>query len=196
VFRLILGAIAVTVVSWVWSVGFYVLSPVPYWTMSQTPDDRAAGAALLENFPESGTYILPGRYSSKEVRTELRTNGPVATVYLNRQGTPQSSPLKAVLGTLQGFVIGLTLGVAMLMLNRYTTKYWNHVAICSTVGLAYSAYPRVADIVFSDFPPGYQWMMIFSDFVSFLLMIMVMAWFTRPRPVIERRYAIGPGRSR
>ena len=58
-----------------------------------------------------------------------------------------------------------------------------HVAICTTVGLAYSAYPRVADIVFSDFPPGYQWMMIFSDFVSFVLMIMVMAWFTRPRPV-------------
>jgi hypothetical protein len=163
-------------------VGFYVLSPVPYWTMSQTLDDREAGAALLEHFPESGTYILPGRFSSRELRAEMRANGPVATVYLNRNGSPQSSPLKTALGILQGVVIGLTLGVAMLMLNRYTTKYWNHVAICSTVGLAYSAYPRVADIVFSDFPPGYQWMMIFSDFVSFVLMIMVMAWFTRPRP--------------
>ncbi|TFG86443.1 MAG: hypothetical protein E4H19_05620 [Chromatiales bacterium] len=181
-FRLILGALAVTVVSWIWSVGFYVLSPVPYWTMSQTLDDREAGAALLEHFPESGTYILPGRFSSRELRAEMRANGPVATVYLNRNGSPQSSPLKTALGILQGVVIGLTLGVAMLMLNRYTTKYWNHVAICSTVGLAYSAYPRVADIVFSDFPPGYQWMMIFSDFVSFVLMIMVMAWFTRPRP--------------
>ena len=184
-FRLILGALAVTVVSWIWSVGFYVLSPVPYWTMSQTLDDRAAGAALLEHFPETGTYILPGRFSSKELRAELRANGPVATVYLNRHGTPQSSPLKTALGTVQGIVIGLTLGVAMLMLNRYTTKYWNHVAICSTVSLAYSAYPRVADIVFSDFPPGYQWAMIFSDFVSFVLMIMVMAWFTRPRSPAE-----------
>jgi len=110
----------------------------------------------------------------------MRANGPVATVYISREGRPQSSPLKTALGTLQGIVIGLTLGVAMLMLNRYTTKYWNHVAICTTVGLAYSAYPRIADIVFSDFPPGYQWMMIFSDFVSFTLMIMVMAWFTRP----------------
>jgi len=180
--RLFLGALAVMVVSWIWSVGFYVLSPVPYWTMSQTLDDRAAGAALLEQFPESGTYILPGRMSSKEVRRELRANGPVATVYIDRDGAPMSSPIKISLGVIQGLVIGLTLGVAMLMLNRYTTKYWNHVAICTTVGLAYSAYPRVADIVFSDFPPGYQWMMIFSDFVSFVLMIMVMAWFTRPRP--------------
>ena len=180
--RLLLGAFAVTVTSWIWSVGFYVLSPVPYWTVSQTLDDRAAGAALLQHFPESGTYILPGRDSGQEIRSEFRANGPVATVYLVRDGALQSSPTKIILGIVQGFVIGLTLGVAMLMLNRYTTKYWNHVAICTTVGLAYSAYPRVADIVFSDFPPGYQWMMIFSDFLSFVLMIMVMAWFTRPRP--------------
>lgn len=179
--RLLLGAFAVTVTSWIWSVGFYVLSPVPYWTVSQTLDDRAAGAALLQHFPETGTYILPGRDSGKEIRSELRTNGPVATVYLDRDGAPQSSPVKIILGIVQGFVIGLTLGVAMLMLNRYTVQYWNHVAICTTVGLAYSAYPRVADIVFSDFPQGYQWMMIFSDFVSFVLMIMVMAWFTRPK---------------
>ena len=116
--RLILGALTVTVVSWIWSVGFYVLSPVPYWTMSQTLDDRSAGAALLEHFPESGTYILPGRFSSKELRTEMRANGPVATVYLNRNGAPQSSPLKTLLGTIQGIVIGLTLGVAMLMLGK------------------------------------------------------------------------------
>lgn len=180
--RLLTGALAVTVVSWLWSVAFYVLSPVPYWTMSRTLDDRAAAAALLAQFPESGTYILPGRFSSPEVRAELRANGPVATVYLQREGRPASSPGKILAGTLQGLVIGLTLGTAMLMLNRYTTRYWNHVAICATVALAYSAYPRVADIVFSDFPPGYQWMMIFSDFVSFVLMIMTMAWFTRPRP--------------
>jgi hypothetical protein len=179
--RLFTGALAVTVVSWIWSAGFYVLSPIPYWTMSRTLDDRAAAAALLEHFPESGTYILPGRFSSPEVRREMRVTGPVATVYLQREGRPASSPLKTVLGTVQGLVIGLTLGVAMLMLNRYTTRYWNHVAICSTVALAYSAYPRVADIVFSDFPPGYQWMMIGSDFVSFVLMIMTMAWFTRPK---------------
>ena len=102
--RLFLGALAVTVVSWIWSVGFYVLSPIPYWTVSQTLDDRAAGAALLEHFPASGTYILPGRDSGRSVRSEMRANGPVATVYLVRDGRPQASPLKTALGTLQGIV--------------------------------------------------------------------------------------------
>ena len=99
--RLFLGALAVTAVSWIWSVGFYVLSPIPYWTVSKTMDDRAAGNALLEHFPESGTYILPGRDSGRSVRSEMRANGPVATVYLVRDGRPQSSPLKTALGTLQ-----------------------------------------------------------------------------------------------
>ena len=88
------------------------------------------------------------------------------------------------IGWFNSMVIGLLIGAAMLMLNKYTTDYWNHVAICSTMGLAYTAYPRFADIIWSAFPPGYQLMMIFSDGVSFTLMVMVMAWFTRPKKVV------------
>jgi len=61
--RLFVGAFAVAVVLWAWSTLFYVVSPIPYYTMSQTNDDIAAGEALLEHFPETGTYILPGRFS-------------------------------------------------------------------------------------------------------------------------------------
>lgn len=179
--RLLLGAVCVTAVVWVWSVLFYVLTPIPYYTMSRTADDLAAGAALLEHFPESGTYILPGRFSGSEVRRTLRAQGPVATVYLQRDGAPEASPFKIAAGTLHGLVVGLLIGAGMLILNRYTTKYWNHVAIASTFGIGYTAYPRVADIIWSDFPPGYQLMMIFSDGFSWILMVMVMAWFTRPR---------------
>ena len=179
--RVLLGAVCVTVVVWVWSVLFYVVTPIPYYTMSQTTDDLAAGAALLEHFPESGTYILPGRFSGPDVRRTLRSQGPVATVNLQRDGAPEASAFKITAGTLHGLVVGLLIGAGMLLLNRYTTQYWNHVAIASTFGVAYTAYPRVADIIWSDFPPGYQLMMIFSDGVSWILMVMVMAWFTRPR---------------
>ncbi|MCK6371267.1 MAG: hypothetical protein L6Q83_08080 [Gammaproteobacteria bacterium] len=36
-------------------------------------------------------------------------------------------------------------------------------------------------IVWSDFPQGYQWMMIFSDGASWILMAGVMAWCTTER---------------
>jgi len=179
-FRLIAGSFCVAIVLWVWSTVFYVISPIPYLTMSQTADDLAAGEALLEHFPETGTYILPGRYADDDTRKEMRSKGPVATVYFTREGSPEASAVKILIGTFNSVVIGLMLGLSMLFLNRYTTSYWSHVAIGTSFGMAYTAYPRFADIIWSDFPPGYQLMMIFSDGLSWILIVMVMAWFTRP----------------
>lgn len=179
-FRLLTGSFCVAIVLWVWSTVFYVISPIPYLTMSQTADDLAAGEALLEHFPETGTYILPGRYADDATRKEMRSKGPVATVYFTREGSPEASAVKILIGTFNSVVIGLMLGLSMLFLNRYTTKYWSHVAIGTSFGMAYTAYPRFADIIWSDFPPGYQLMMIFSDGFSWILIVMVMAWFTRP----------------
>jgi hypothetical protein len=178
--RLFIGSLVVALVLWVWSTVFYVILPIPYYTMSQTADDIAAGEALKEHFPETGTYILPGRYASDEVRKKMRAEGPVATVYYTRDGSPEASPVKILIGTFNSIVIGLILGGAMLLLNRYTTDYWAHVAIGTTFGMAYTAYPRFADIIWSDFPAGYQLMMIFSDGFSWILIVLVMARFTRP----------------
>ena len=78
--RLFIGAVCVAFVAWVWSLMFYVWTDIPYTTMSKTNDDVAAAEALLEHFPESGTYILPGRYASDDVRANMRALGPVATI--------------------------------------------------------------------------------------------------------------------
>jgi hypothetical protein len=180
--RLLAGSLVVALVSWAWSVAFYVLSPIPYYTVSATRDDVAAGAALREHFPETGTYILPGRASPAEVRAAMRATGPVATVYIDRDGAPMASPAKIALGTLHGVVIGVLIGLGMRWLTRRGWGFRDKVALAAIFGTAYTAYPRVADIIWSDFPPGYQWMMIFSDGVSWILMAAVMAWFTGPRP--------------
>jgi hypothetical protein len=175
-----MGSLVVALVSWIWSVLFYVVSPVPYYTVSQTGNDRAAGQALLEHFPVSGTYILPDRKTDRETRLEMRSHGPVATIYLKREGAPFSSPWKVIVGTLQGLAIGFLLGLGLRWLARIEPDVRSRIGIAAIFGLSYTIYPRVADIIWSDFPPGYQWMMIFSDGVSWLLMATVMAWFTRP----------------
>lgn len=179
--RLLAGSFVVALVSWVWSVLFYVVSPIPYYTVAATRDDLAAGAALLEHFPESGTYILPGRSSSAAVRAEMRASGPVATVYIKREGAPMSSPGKIIVGTLHGVVIGFLIGLGMRWLTRRGWNWRDKTAVAAIFGTAYTAYPRVADMIWSDFPQGYQLMMIFSDGVSWILMAAVMAWFTEPR---------------
>jgi hypothetical protein len=184
--RLFAGSLLVAVVLWAWSTLFYVISPIPYYTMSQTADDIAAGQALLEHFPETGTYILPGRYSGKDIRSQMRTDGPVATIYITRDGSPDASLVKILIGTFNSICIGLLIGVSMLLLNRHTKRYRDHVLIGSMFGIAYTAYPRFADIIWSDFPYGYQLMMIFSDGASWILAVIVMAWFVVPRPGAAR----------
>jgi hypothetical protein len=179
--RLLLGSLCVALVLWIWSTVFYVILPIPYYTMSETADDIAAGEALKKHFPETGSYILPGRYADDETRKTMRKEGPVATVYIARDGAAEVSVIQILIGTFNGIVIGLIMGGAMVMLRRYTKDYWAHVAIGSTFGMAYTAYPRFADIIWSAFPPGYQLMMIFSDGFSWILITMVMAWFVVPR---------------
>ena len=117
--RLFVGSLLVAVVLWAWSTLFYVISPIPYYTMSQTADDIAAGEALLEHFPETGTYILPGRYNGADVRSEMRNNGPVATIYFTREGSPEASVTKILIGSFNSVVIGLLIGFSMLLLNRH-----------------------------------------------------------------------------
>jgi hypothetical protein len=183
--RLFLGSFWVAVLLWAWSTLFYVISPIPYYTMSQTVDDIATGEALLKHLPKTGTYILPGRQSGDDIRKSMRANGPVATIYFTREGSPDASVTKILIGTFNSLVIGLLIGVSMMLLNKHTVDYWSHVAIGSSFGIAYTAYPRFADIIWSDFPYGYQLMMIFSDGFSWILAVMVMAWFTRPKRVSE-----------
>ena len=111
----------------------------------------------------------------------MRANGPVATLYISRDGAPEASIVKILIGTFNSIMIGLLIGASMLLLMKHTQEYWSHVVIGSMFGIAYTAYPRFADIIWSDFPPGYQLMMIFSDGVSWILAVMVMAWFVCPR---------------
>ena len=95
----------------------------------------------------------------------IRADGPVATVYIKRDGAPMNSPAKITLGTLHGVVIGLLMGPGMRWLTRRGRNVTDKLALAAIFGTWYTAYPRVAHIIWSDFQ-GYQWMMILSDGVS------------------------------
>ena len=105
--RLFLGSLVVALVLWVWSTVFYVISPIPYYTMSETVDDIAAGEALKKHFPETGTYILPGRYAGDDVRKQMRRDGPVATVYIARDGSPEASVVQILIGDTNAVLIAV-----------------------------------------------------------------------------------------
>ena len=59
--RCVIGIILATLAMYVWGFLYWGgANPFPYKAWKQTPDDVAAGKALLEHFPETGTYHMPG----------------------------------------------------------------------------------------------------------------------------------------
>ena len=101
--RIILGIVLATIVCYFWGFLYWGLNPLPYRSWNQTPDDEAAGQALLEHFPETGTYFIPSMQLDEETLTRLHEAGPIGFVHIMREGKPvMQSDIMA-----KGFVLTL-----------------------------------------------------------------------------------------
>ncbi len=86
--RQIIGVALAAVAVYMWGFLYWGATTIPYAAGQATNDDAAAGQALLEHFPVSGTYYLPGLYNDEETRTKLSDAGPVGFVHIQREGRP------------------------------------------------------------------------------------------------------------
>ena len=75
-----IGVLLATLAMFAWGMLYWGANPAPYTAWQQTRDDAAAGRAILQHFPVSGTYYLPGLYNDAETRSKLHELGPVAFV--------------------------------------------------------------------------------------------------------------------
>jgi hypothetical protein len=107
--RTALGIALASLAMYVWGFLFWGLSGLGYKSWKATTHDPAAQRALLDHFPESGTYYVPAMSHDRRELETLFSNGPVAFVHLIREGRPLADPSIMI----QGFV--LYLGVATLM---------------------------------------------------------------------------------
>lgn len=86
--RQIIGVALAAVAVYMWGFLYWGATTIPYLAWQATNDDAAAGQALLEHFPVSGTYYLPGMYNDEETRNKLSDAGPVGFVHIQREGRP------------------------------------------------------------------------------------------------------------
>src|SRR5439155_15231765 len=95
--RFMIGSLVATIVMYVWGAVFW-MSPQPYQVLQRTANDAAIGKLLRDNFPESGTYLVPGQYNDKQTLPALFKAGPIATIHLQREGAEMMSPMVLVSG--------------------------------------------------------------------------------------------------
>ncbi len=182
--RILLGGLVAGIAVFVWGFLFWGVSGLPDSALSRTADDAAAGQALLQHFPETGSYYLPGPHNPAQQLESLHESGPLAFVYFNREGKPLMSPLLMVYGFLHGVVIGVLVGTALAMLGNALPAYGDRVKLVAVFGLASSIWMPLSDSIWWYFPLPWQLWKLAGEFTSWLVLGLVLAHFIRPRTIV------------
>jgi hypothetical protein len=180
--KVLIGAVVAGFALFVWGFLFWGISGVPISAMSKTADDAAAGQALLQHFPETGTYYIPGPQNPEDARRAMHEAGPIAFVYFNREGRPEMSASVLIVGFLHGVVFAFLVGFALHLLGTALPGYGDRVKLVAVVGLASSIWGPIGGIIWWYFPADWQLWVVVSDFVSWLILGLVLAYFVRPKP--------------
>lgn len=177
-----IGVLIATIVFYMWGFVYWGASPIPYQTWNQAPDDRAAGAALLEHFPESGVYYMPGNDHPTEERNQLFEQGPTGFVIIDRDGRPAFDTnimigglvLNAIVVTLLAMLLHLTLAAAPL--------YGQRLRIIIYAGAAAVVLINFGNIVWWAIPAGWVLANAFYNFTGVVIAGAILARFIRPAP--------------
>jgi hypothetical protein len=108
--------------------------------LGKTPDDAAAGKALLEHFPANATYVVPGMYNPGEKLTALHRSGPLAMVHMRREGGEVMEPSVLALGLLQELVTVMLMGALLTLAGPSLPTYVCRVRFLTLAGLAVAVF--------------------------------------------------------
>ena len=109
-----IAVLLATVAMYVWGFLYWGVNPLPYTSWQQTTDDVAAGKALLDLLPNSGTYYIPSPRHDADTLSRLFEAGPLAFIHFHRQGRPQHDPMIMI----KGFVLDLAVVILLAALLR------------------------------------------------------------------------------
>jgi hypothetical protein len=180
--RILLGSLIAGAAVFVWGFLFWGVSGLPDSALSRTTDDAAAGQALLNYFPETGSYYLPGPHNDADQLKALHESGPIAFVYFNREGKPLMSPILMLYGFMHGVLIAVLVGIALGMLGNALPTYGDRVKLVALFGLGSSIWIPLSDSIWWYFPLPWQLWKLAGEFTSWLVLGLVLAYFVRAKP--------------
>lgn len=176
--RTFIGIAIASVVLYVWGFLYWGLGPWPTMIWHQAADDVAAGQALLEHFPEDGTWYVPGFSHEQETLEGLFSNGPVAFVHmLSSSGRPMMDPSIMI----QGFFLNLAFIIVVALLLRHIghalPAYGDRVKLIALTGLAATVLIDFGGAVWWQIDWPWKLCQAFYDFSAWLVVGLILAHF-------------------
>ncbi len=131
-----IGVIISAVVLYLWGFLFWGFGPYARMIWQHTGDDAAAGQALLEHFPDNGTYFVPGLDADPSKMEALYASGPVAFVHmLAVDGRPMFDSSIMINGFFLNLVVILLIAVLMRQVRSALPTFVDCVKFSALAGL-------------------------------------------------------------
>lgn len=173
-----LGVVLAAIALFFW--GFIYWGFGPYRTMiwQQAADDGQAGKALLDHFPNNGTYFVPGADHDQATAEGLYEQGPVAFVHMiSASGRPMFDTSIMIQGFLLNLVVIVLIAVLLHQVVAALPTYGARVKFSLLSGLIAAVLIDCGDSVWWQI--DWPWMLYnaFYHFTAWLLTGLILAKF-------------------
>ncbi len=156
--RVVLASVVGAVVFMAWGFLFWVGGLAPEDLFKAAPDEPAALAALSASFPESGVYALPSPSKGMNDPDFIARHaaGPVAQVFIQREGSPVNDPQLYAFGFLHDVVSAFLLALVLAGVSSGLPGFGQRWFALVLVALFAVVAQEGADIVWWGHDPAYH----------------------------------------
>lgn len=174
------GVVLATLAMYIFGFAYWAANPLPYAAWKRSTDDTAAGRALLNHFPENGTYMIPGVYNDPKELPSMYERGPVAFVHmLNRDGRPQVDPTTMVLGFILNLLVVILLAALLKKVGPSLTTYRSRVGFILLAGVTASVMIDGGDSVWWSISAAWKIHQAIYNICAWTIAGVVLAGFVR-----------------
>jgi hypothetical protein len=179
---LLLGSVIAAVALFLWGFVYWAASPIPYTALKTAADDAAAGQALLEHFPQSGTYRVPNPVNpDMNEMNALHRQGPVAMVDIDVDGAEPVSPGVMLAGFVHMLITTLMISLLMRLTGNSLATYGDRVLFVFLAGVIVAFWTRISDVIWWGLGLPWQMYNAIYDVSAWLIAGLILAKFVGPK---------------
>jgi hypothetical protein len=176
-----LGVILASVALFLWGFLYWGLSHFPYQAWKRSSDDEAAQKALLELFPEDGTYYVPGRKHDAATLERLFRQGPLVFVHmLRRDGRPPLDPGIMIRGFALNVVVAALVALLLWQARGGLPDYLSRLLHASLAGVIASLMIDCGDAIWWEVSWVWKLRQAIYNCVAFVIGGAILAYFVTP----------------
>ncbi len=177
--QLSLGAALAALVMFGWGFLYWGVLPFSAGALNQVPDQAGLQAVLKEALPASGVYLLPYADDPENADYQaLHTAGPIATIFIRKDGSEPMAPSTFVMGYLHGLIVMFIMGLMLKLVA--VESYAGRVTTVFLAGLAGSLYAQFAGPIWWLYPWDMAIANVIYESVAWLLGGMTLAIWLAP----------------